>query len=362
MSKNLPSSQAVSLFENVTVEVQDLAIQLHAPKGLDDLLGMVKDHVEAKHDAIADSLNPKDAKTLGPLKTISASIRSAKTVVVKIIDDELKSLKADYDSKTQNLKGNKGEFIKAMDEMAVDIRAPLTKIEEAEKAEKAVADDAIKQIEYLASIRDGMGEIYHSSTLESNRLKAIDLANGDFGKHQKAVVAAKDKAVTSLGDAIEMAKSNEEAQERAAKAEEERKASEAQAERDRIAADARLEMARQGDNQALREATASEARAQEELKQQQEAAQKEADRAAKAEADAKAAQDRADALQAQQDEANAAKEAEDAKAADAEHRKAVNRGLVGAMVKHGASQDAAISFLEAVLNNEVPNLKIVYNA
>lgn len=281
------------------------------------------------------------------------------------IDEAGKKLNEEARSKINAVDAQRRKIREELDELAEEVRAPLTKWEEAERARvseaKAIRENVI-----------GLGNSSPHETVQDIRdridsLAAIVLTGAVLGDEYSAAVADRDKslaylhnhlarAVKAEEDAAELARLREaqEARERA-----EREAAE-KAERER------LERERQAKADA--EYKANVARAAEEARQAEIAkAKAERDRiereaaeaVAKAEAEArriKEAAERAD--RERQEAADRVRREEEARQADRTHRSTVMTAAKEAIMAHGPDEAVAKAIVLAIVANEIPHVSL----
>lgn len=344
---------------------------LFTPGGLDELLGRLETEARA--------LVP-DLRTVKGRKAIASN--AAKVAKSKVYLDDLgKQLTAELKAKTAAVDTERRQMRERLDALRDEIRQPLT---DWEAAEAARIEGIRQRIEALGASVAG------SSAAIQERIAELDAIPIDDSWEEFTVEAAraKDAALRQARAALLLVEAEERAarerQAAAETAERERQAAEEQARREReerIAREAAERATREAEARAKAEQEraereriaaeqariAAERRAEEaEQRRQQEAAEAERRRqeseararaeAAQAERDRLAAEQRAEQEEARRQQAEAAR-----LAANREHRAAINREILTALIDvTGLTEEEARQVIAATVRGEIPHLTIQY--
>ncbi|MGQ2942887.1 MAG: hypothetical protein ACT6Q7_02680 [Blastomonas fulva] len=340
----------------------------------------------------AKGLTPDTKTGLDQIKSEAHSIRSIKAG----IDRTRKQLTEHWRNQTAKV-NEAGKVIEGkLEALIEEVRAPVTKWEEAEKTRKAEADRIIATLEAAKLIRFGETSAIVQARLDE--IRGMNLNDEVLGPRLEMAEDLKVEAVKDLQEAVtnlsaqeaqaaeleqlkrerdEMQrKAEQEAAERLAeqqrqereKAEQERiaRAAHEAADKARREAEQAAEQARRDAEEAAerkRQEEAAAARAAEEERQRQ--AQAEIDaanrRAAEAEAAAKAERDRIAAEQRAREEAEAAEaEAQRKRDADLAHRQQVIDAAAEKLTELGLTKKLATSIIHAIEAGKVPAVSIKF--
>ncbi|MEH3121207.1 MAG: hypothetical protein PGN16_04370 [Sphingomonas phyllosphaerae] len=359
---------------DIAVQVQhEPAIVLLDAGKRDDLF----DHIQREIDAFEPDLTT--TKGRDAIKALAYKITRTKTA----IDAAGKTLNEEARAKINVVDAARRVARDRLDQLAEDVRRPLTEWEDAEKARVAECEATIARIasagtvtldDTAASVRERGAEIW-----------SIEISADRFGSLADRATTAKAHTVDLLktalarltkeeADRVELERLRAEAaqrdererQEREAQEAEERAANEArEAEARRVAAEqaeaervARIE--REATERAQREAEAA-ARAEQERRDREHAdalaaerrRAEEAERAAQAERDRIASEEAARQREAEQAAAAQAK-----RDADQKHRTKVKTAAKQALITCGADEETARKIVVAILASEIPNVSL----
>jgi hypothetical protein len=308
------------------------------------------------------------------IRSLAFKVTKAKTT----LDKAGLALTEEWRQKTNAVNAARKEMVAQLDQLAEEVRKPLTEWEESEKARVTKCRETIDGFKAAAVI-----SIEDTSATVRDRGKSVwETQIGDeFGDMAGEAQAAKDEAVGALrralerllkeeADRAELERLRAEAAEREREEQERREAEEA--ERARVAAEKA-----EADRKARAEAE-EKARIEAAAKAAEEAARQEAERKAQAEREA-AERAHAEALAAERrraDEAEAARKAEADRIAAAEaarkaeaerqaeedrqreanraHRTRVQRAAKEAIMTCGVDEDTARKIVLAIIAGEIP--------
>lgn len=369
------------------------AALVYAPGALTALVDKLKQEVRAQLATLDVSI-PKDRARM---ISLSARVATAKVKLDKLGDSLIEEHRAVVTAVNSDRKAMRDD----LDAFKVEVRKPVTDLENAEKERVAAHESIIHQIEEL-------GRLDRPLNLEeiADRAGQVSaLADRDWQEFKQRAVGAKVMAMEALSEAqdraIEARRLREqaerleaEARERAIKEREEAAAKAAQeaaerraAEQARIAREATERERQRIENerieaearakQAEAERIAAEERAARELQEAEERRIREAEQAeARRVADAQAAQRRAQeaAAQAQRDQEAAIererqrvaeeqrKELDEAekRAKNKAHRLKIDNEVLGAIVALDIPMDRAQDLLIAIAKGAVPHVSIQY--
>lgn len=346
----------------------------------------VEQLVEAIQVDIADhDHNPDTEAGRKGITSDAFTVRKRKSA----IDKKRLEMTAEWRRLTAETNETGKAITEKLEALAVEIRAPVTKWEEAEKARKAEADRIIATLEAAKLIR--FGETSATVQTRLDEIRGMNLNDEVLGARLEMAEDAKRDAVGILQQAVtdlaaqeaqaaeleRLRREKAEADARAEQAEAQRIAEQQRQEREKAeqeriakAAAEAAERARVEAEQAAerkRQEEAAAARAAEEERQRQ--AQAEIDaanrRAAEAEAAAQAERDRIAAEQKAREEAEAAAaEAQRQREADLAHRQKVIDTAVDALAGDngipGLTRKLATSIIHAIDAGKVPAVSIKF--
>lgn len=300
------------------------AVEVFTGGGLDDLLARIR------AEAVTLVPNVKTAAGRKEIASIAYKVSRSKTA----IDDAGKALVADLKKQSGDIDSARKKARDTLDALRDEVRKPLTDWEAEQQR------------------------------IERERVEAEERARAEAEAARLADIARREEEIRAREEAVRVAE----------EAERQRVAAE-NAERERVQREARLQ-AEAAEN-AKREATAAIERAEREAREANERATREAAEAEQREKDAAAraerekaeavaaaerrARDEADrAERERQARADAQRKEEEARAADVEHRRAINRAAVAALVALGVSEEAAATVITAIVQGKVPAVAIRY--
>lgn len=300
------------------------AVEVFTGGGLDDLLARIR------AEAVTLVPNVKTAAGRKEIASIAYKVSRSKTA----IDDAGKALVADLKKQTGDIDSARKKARDTLDALRDEVRKPLTDWEAEQER------------------------------IERERVEAEERARAEAEAARLADIARREEEIRAREEAVRVAE----------EAERQRVAAE-NAERERVQREARLQ-AEAAEN-AKREATAAIERAEREAREANErvareaaeAEQREKDAAARAErekaeavaAAERRARDEADrAERERQARADAQRKEEEARAADVEHRRAINRAAMAALIAQGISEADAATVITAIVQGKVPAVAIRY--
>lgn len=315
------------------------------------------------------------------LRSFAAEVRREKAA----IDKARLNLTAGWRDMTKQANEAGKVINERLEQLAIDVRKPLTEWEEAEKAREAEVDRIITALRSARFVP--MGEISETIRARGTAAHEVEITREQFQDRFEEAEREKKDTVAHLFTALQAAEKGEadraelerlkaEAAERERAEQEKREAEEAEARRaeeDRLAEERRAaaeqaereRLARaeqEAADRARREAEEAAQREREEERRQHEAAlAAERERAARAEAEAQAERDR---IAAEEAERKAAEQREaDAKAkreADQAHRTAVKTKAKEAIISCGADEETAKKIVMAIIAGEIPAVRMEF--
>ncbi len=300
------------------------AVEVFTGGGLDDLLARIR------AEAVTLVPNVKTVAGRKEIASIAYKVSRSKTA----IDDAGKALVADLKKQTGDIDSARKKARDTLDALRDEVRKPLTDWEAEQER------------------------------IERERVEAEERARAEAEAARLADIARREEEIRAREEAVRVAE----------EAERQRVAAE-NAERERVQREARLQ-AEAAEN-AKREATAAIERAEREAREANERAAREAAEAEQREKDAAAraerekaeavaaaerrARDEADrAERERQARADAQRKEEEARAADVEHRRAINRAAMAALIALGISEADAATVITAIVQGKVPAVAIRY--
>lgn len=322
---------------------------------LADFISRVRGEVTSE---VPDLTTVKGRKRVASL---AAQVSSAKAAVEKPGREYLRVIKA----KVKPIEENIREFVRAMDALRDEVRAPLTDWENTEKARIEKHQTKIEMIRNLAGNIDG----FASQTLRE-KLAASDLFNpAEFEEFEGEAAAALVLAQKTLRDALARREAFEAEQAALEKQRQEQEAERQRLERERIEREAAEKARIAAEEKAKKDAEESQRReiearvAQERAEREAEAAkqreeQAKADAAAQAE---RAAQAAAEAERKRIAAEYAAKAAEEKRRQeDLEHRATINRAALADLVALELDEATAKRVLIGIIQGKVANVSVRY--
>jgi len=308
-------------------------------------------------DRLIEEIRTKAKSVVGDINTakgrkayisMAATVRSSKVA----IDDAGKTLVAEMKKRPALVDASRRKIREALDELAIEIRQPVTDWE--------AEQERIKAEEALAAA--------HTEALEMN--EAFDKAAAEkFESDHEIALLMNDKHDRELAEAARLAEQQRiEHEQRIAREAEERVKREAEekAKRDREEVERRERELQAAAEKERQERIAAEQRAEQQCIE----AQKLAERQAR-EAREKAEREKQEAIEAERrkaQEAEQARQAEekrikdeaDRRARDIEHRRSINQTAVSALVASGLTEDCATACIKAIAKGQVPAVTINY--
>lgn len=333
----------------------------------------------------AKGLTPDTRTGLDQIKSEAHSIRSIKAG----IDRTRKQLTEHWRQQTAKVNEAGKVITEKLDALIEEVRAPVTKWEEAEKARKAEADRILSTLEAAKLIR--FGETSATVQARLDEIRGMNLNDEVLGARLEMAEDLKTEAVGILQQAVtdlaaqeaqaaeleRLRREKAEADARAEQAEAQRIAEQQRLEREKVeqeriakaaaeaAERARIEAEESAERKRQEEAAA--ARAAEEERQRQAQAEIEAAnaRAAEAELAARIERERIEAEQRAREEAEAAEaEAQRQREADLAHRQKVIDTAVDALAGDngipGLTRKLATSIIHAIEAGKVPAVSIKF--
>lgn len=305
---------------------------------IDNLIKNIRD----KASSVVGDLNKAAGRKV--YISMAATVRSTKVM----IDDAGKELVAEMKKRPALVDASRRKVREALDELAVEIRKPVTDWE-AEQERLKAEEEAKRQAEALAK----QVESDHEIALLLNEKFDRDAAEAKTESERQRI--AHEEELKRL--AAEQAKRDAEAEIAAA----------AQREADAKAALEKAEWDAK-DAAALAEQQRIEAEAKAERDKQEAAAQAERDKQAAIEAEQLRAKQEADRIRLEAEKKETERLAEEKRIADekarreqdVEHRRTINRQSVAELVAAGLPADCAQKCVEAIAKGEVSAIRITY--
>lgn len=406
-AKEAPASSVEQVESNITslavIDTASAAL-VYAPGALKSLVEKLKDEVRCQLATLDVSL-PKDRARI-----ISLSARVAKAKVK--LDDMGDSLIEEHRAVVTAVNADRKVMRDDLDAFKIEVRKPVTDLENAEKARQAGHEEVIRQIDELGRLDCPL----NLEEIEARACRVSSLADRDWQEFKQRAMGSKAMAMESLSGAQDRAiearrqreeverqeaeareisiKEREEAAAKDAREAEQRKAEEQlrlaqesadrerqRIENERIEAEARAKQAeaekiaaeeraarelKEAEERRIREAAEAEARrkAEAELAEKmRRAAEQEAQRREE-EAKARAERDRQAAVEAERkrvaDEARAALAAAEERERNKTHRAKINREAKTGLISAGIPADLAEQCIVAIAKGLVPNVRIEY--
>lgn len=298
-------------------------------------------------DRLIESIHSKSKSVVGDLNTVkgrkvyismAASVRSSKSA----IDEAGKNLVAEMKKRPALVDASRRKIREALDELAVEIRKPVTDWEAEQERLKS---------------EQQMHE-WHTEALEMNEAHDKAAAERFESDHEIALLLNDkfDREAAAAKEAAERQRiEREEALKRKA-AEQAKQEAEAAVQRERDASVQRERNLQAKAEQAERDRIAAEQRAQREAEEARQRAEREKQEAIEAE--------QRKAREAEQRRLAEEKRLADEKArreANVKHRKAVGTDVVKGLMAHaGLTREQAIATLTALKDNQIPHTSINY--
>lgn len=329
----IPRESALQVFQ------QDNGLDPYLQKIREEIDGFVPDVSTKKgRDAIA-SIAHKVARSKAALDNIGKDLVAELKELPKKIDAERKRMRDTLDAWKE------------------EVRRPLTEWEEAESARIGAHRAGLDRMRQLA---ESCLDVAATAAEMASWLAEVEavVIGENWEEFQAEAERTRDKALLAMRDALERrrtweAEQAELARLRAEAAEREQRDREQRIAREAAEAAQRQaeEQARQRENEIKLQAERAE---RERLEAIRRAEQAERDAAAKAD---RAAQEERERIEAQQ---RAEQEAAAAREVDIEHRKAINRKALAALVENGMTEEAGKAAITLIATGKVPGVRIIY--
>ena len=352
----------------------DLAPKIYTTGGLAPFIERVADQVKGE----VPDLSTKKGRAR--IASLAMQVSRSKTAVEKPGRDYLKHLKELPKTVELELR----EFVKQMDALRDEVRAPLN---EWEAVEKARTDSLNERLQAIREWDQNAGELTAAQLYMSiENLMLVDVSTMEELTAQAAIAKeasikrlteAREAAITKEAQQAELERLRQEAAQREQQEREQRIAIEAaarakaeaeqaaQAERDaamqrEAQLKAQAEAAERQASKAAEQAQRQAEEAQQRAEQQALAAQQQAERDKQAAIEAERRR-QAEEAQRQQQEAERAKREAEAKAANVEHRKQINNSaLIDLMAHASLTEEQAKAVICAVAKGQVSHINISY--
>ncbi|GAA0469627.1 hypothetical protein [Tatumella punctata] len=304
------------------------------------------EEIRAKAKSVVGDINT--AKGRKAYISMAATVRSSKVA----IDDAGKTLVAEMKKRPALVDASRRKIREALDELAIEIRQPVTDWEaeqERIKAEEAMAAAHAEALVMNEAFDKAVAEKFESDheiallmndRFDRDRAEAARLAEQQRIEHEQRIAREAEERVKR--EAEEKAQRDREETERR---ERELQAAAEREKQERIAAEQRAEQQRI-EAQQLAERQAREAREKAE-REKQEAIEAERRKAAQVE-------------QARLAEEKRIKDEADRRARDTEHRRNINLAAVSALVESGLTEDCAKACIKSIAKGQVPAVTINY--
>jgi hypothetical protein len=379
ITEEQPAANDADTPDLIAIVDQDRGAVLTGKVDPDAYVAALRASVEAK------GLTPDTKTGLDQLKSEAYDLRRLKAS----IDNRGKEMTEHWRKKTAVVNAARKVINEKLDGLIEEVRAPVTKWEEAEKKRKAEADRIIATLEAAKLVR--FGETSETVQARLEEIRGMNLNDEVLGPRlemaedlKAEVVAELSKAVTDLAaqeaQAAELERLRREKAEAEARAEKEaaeRLAEQQRIERERAeqerveraaaeaAERARVETEQAAERKRQEEAAAALAAEQERARQAQAEIDAANARAAEAERAAQAERDRIAAEQRAREEAEAlAAEAQRKREADLAHRQQVIDAAVDALAGDsgipGLTRKLATSIIHAIEAGKVPAVSIKF--
>ncbi len=347
--------------ELVVIEKENTLGVFTKPEVIDDLLAKIKNEIESFVPDISTAKGRKEVKAM------VTKITKSKTY----IETKGKELSAEYKAIPKNIDAGRKKIKDTLDLWKTELRQPLTDWEEKEKAKVAKIQEMFSAMQRLSQAFNEDDTQKTSAELTANlaKLEGFSLDEETWGdKLSEALIehktcsgvistyitrAENDEAEKAELESLRKEKELQEQKARdakIAKEAEEKAKREFQEELERVEAEKvkAVEDAKLAEEKAKAEAVEARQKAEREAKESKEKAEKEVELARLRERDRIAGENR------KKEEAQAKRNA------DIEHKTKINRAIVSALVETGASEAHAKKIVVAILNGEIPNVKLAY--
>ncbi|MEG9430738.1 hypothetical protein [Terriglobus sp. ADX1] len=293
------------------------------PNGLDGAIAKVREMVDAHKPDISTEKGRK------AIASIARKVASSKTYL-----DELgKNLVSEIKVQALVIDAERKRMRDALDALKEEARRPLTEYEEREKARVKGHEDALAQIEFLASHSSSTDPIEY---LQANAQQVEAFSSRDWQEFAARYSDASESALRRIGGEIDLRLKKD--------------AEVAELERLRAA-----ELDRQREEREKRIAQEAAERATREVEERTRRAEAIAEQAKR---DAEAAVERERQRVAAEEER--ARQAEERREANKRHCGKINREIVECFVKLGLPETVAKNVVVAMAKGEVPHVKVAY--
>ena len=342
------------------------AVDVYVNKGMDPLLGKIKEHVLS----FVPDVTTKKGR--GEIASMAYKVAQTKT----LLDNLGKDLTADWKAKAKVVDEERKRMREELDALKDKVRTPLTEFENREKERIASLLKRLYLIKALAVDVDDAGNKLSSKQLAERLVAAKGVDIESFEEMVADAALAKDKAILALeanitsrereeAEAAELERLRKEAAEREQREMVERIRREAEEKAKKEAAEA----ARKEREQREREKAEAEAAI---LREREETARREAEAEARRIADIKAANDKAEREKAElmrqyeekeriaKAKKEAAEEAERKRQEDVQHRTAVNNNILRSFMSYGCDEETGTAIIKAMIAGSVPHVSVNY--
>jgi len=323
----------------------------------EDYTDRLIEEVRSKAKSVVGDLNT--AKGRKAYISMAATVRSSKVA----IDDAGKALVAEMKKRPALVDASRRKIREALDELAIEIRQPVTDWEaeqERIKAEEKFNADHAEALEMNAAFDKALAEridsdheiaLLMNDKIDRDRAEAARIAEQQRIEYEQRIAREAEERIKR--EAEEKAQRE---REESARREAELKAKAEQAERDRIAEKKRLE----------REAKEAKERAEREAKELQERNERLARKAKE-----RAERDKQEAIEAERRMAQEAekrrlaeekriKDEAEARAANHEHKRLINAAAVADLINAGLTEECAQACIRAIAKGHVSSVSITY--
>ena len=332
----------------VAVIPRDSALQVfQQDNGLDPYLQKIREEIDG---FVPDVSTKKGRDAIASIAHKVARSKTALDNVGKELVAELKELPKKIDAERKRMRDT-------LDAWKDEVRRPLTAWEEAESARIAAHRAGLDRMRQLA---DHCLDPTATADEMAAWLAEVDfVVVGDaWEEFQSEAERTRDKALLSIREALERRRTWEAEQAELAELRRKQAEQEQKDREERIAREAAEAAQRQAEDQARQRENEIRLQAEraerERLEAIRRAEQAERDAADQAERAAQAERERIEAEQRAEQEAIAKREA------DTEHRKAINRAALAALIAGGMTEEAGKAAITLIATGKVPAVRIVY--
>lgn len=357
--------------ELVTVPSKETALEVFkADKGLDPYLQTIRQELDK---FLSEPPSLETATGRKAYASMAHKIARSKTA----IDNLGKDLVADLKQLPKTIDAERKRWRDQLDNWRDEARGPLNEWEAAEEARIARHQEQIALIESWAVNEDDNGDRMSSVCLRDNLVKVESVKLGDQWEEFEATAArAKESAIENLKSFIATQEKYEAEQAELERLRKEQAEREQKEREERIAREAEERARREAEEKAQTEREAV-ARREQVAKEEAERKEREAKEAAerrerehqeaieKAKREAEQERQRIEAEHKRKEDERLAeerrlKEEADRRQADKNHRGAINRAAMEAMVAGGMPEDCAKQAVTLIAKGQIPNITINY--